>query len=966
MTSDPDQTGGYDPLDAIIGEYLQAVEAGTAPPRDELLAQHPHLADRLRAFFTDFDGVGRDASKFRLPDPQETVGVGDGRADLPKVRYLGDYELIDEIARGGMGVVYRARQVSLNRPVAVKMILAGTYATEQAVQRFRAEAEAAANLDHPHILPIYEVGEHDGHQYFSMKLVEGGSLAGQVEQFRANPKRTAELVATLARAVHFAHQRGILHRDLKPSNILLDADGTPYVTDFGLAKRVDADDGSTRTGAVVGTPSYMAPEQARGEKGLTTSADVYSLGAVLYELLAGQPPFKGESVFTTLKQVMEVEPTTPPGDRDLGVIALKCLNKDPAMRYGTAAEMADDLERWQRGEAITARPVGRVEKLNKWMRRNKAVTALGLSLFVAMCFGIGMSIKAAGEADRRAIAAEASEAVLKLERDETAKVSAALQVSEGLAQSRLYVSQVRLAQSASDQLQVGQAKRALDDTAPDLRGWEYYHLKAAADTSYRTVKLTRRPGHHLALSPDGKSLGYSDGWDHLYSLKLCKDAREADFFDGTHRGRNGPSVAPTRDRPSLLFSEDQREFYLFAVDGLKHYRFEDGKETVFGHINPEALRATGETLMGALVYSPDRKRIYSSGRGKLTCWNRADLKEMWSTPIGDQGECWAVAVSADENLFAVWVQNLAHRGQVKVYDRKQDKWVFDAGPYDVPRALRLTPDGKRLLMQQYGLGLAVWDVGTAKLLSCPSEWGNSMELHPTGKLAIQGMHNGDVVFFDVDQLKELARIRAHTDSVEHVVFSPDGALAATAGADKTIHLWDVPNRRRLRVLTGHTAGIRRLHFTPDGKTLVSGSADFTVKWWATDAGGPVVTLPLPEKRDVVGWAWLNDSERMVTAQQWWGTAEVKSGTAIEVWNTLTDRRERVIGTHGRLICSLAVSADGQWLLTGNTDYTAKLWDMRAGKEVRTHFTPTPKPPSDNWGEGPTGTRLLILALPHIR
>jgi hypothetical protein len=195
------------------------------------------------------------------------------------------------------------------------------------VRRFRAEAAAAANLDHPNILPIYEVGQHDGHQYFSMKLVEGGALSAKIAEWKSQPKQIAELMTTLAKAVHFAHQRGILHRDLKPSNILLDADGTPSITDFGLAKKVDADDGSTRTGAVVGTPSYMAPEQARGEKGLTTSADVYSLGAVLYELLAGVPPFKGESVFTTLKMVMETEPSTPPGDRDLGVIALKCLKR---------------------------------------------------------------------------------------------------------------------------------------------------------------------------------------------------------------------------------------------------------------------------------------------------------------------------------------------------------------------------------------------------------------------------------------------------------------------------------------------------------------------------------------------------------------------------------------------------------------------------------------------------------------
>src|SRR5262249_45483201 len=270
--------------------------AGQPPDREELLRRHPNLADDLRRFFADQDQLERIARPLR----DATQGTGaeptvPAAAPVPavgeQVTYFGDYELREEIARGGMGVVFRARQVSLDRPVALKLILAGTFASGDEVRRFRQEAEAAANLDHPHIVPIYEVGEHQGHHYYAMKLVAGGGLNAYLPRFVQDPRAAATLLAAVARAVHHAHQRGILHRDLQPSNVLLEwgaGDGpVPHVADFGLARRLDRG-GLTRTGAVMGTPEYMAPEQARAEKTLTTGVDVYSLGAILYALLTGQ------------------------------------------------------------------------------------------------------------------------------------------------------------------------------------------------------------------------------------------------------------------------------------------------------------------------------------------------------------------------------------------------------------------------------------------------------------------------------------------------------------------------------------------------------------------------------------------------------------------------------------------------------------------------------------------------------
>lgn len=372
-------------VDAAIAEYLAACDAGRPPERSRFLAQHPDLATSLVPFLDDHMQMKRAASPFG-PDLTLAQDGFPPFSTSERVKYVGDYELLHEIAQGGMGVVYQARQSSLNRDVAVKMILAGRFAKPSDQARFRLEAEAAANLDHPNILPIYEVGKHEERPYFSMKLITGGSFADLLSKRSTTTVRSlVSQLAKVCRAVHFAHQHGVLHRDLKPANILIDDDGTPYVTDFGLAKKTDSDDGATKTGAVLGTPGYMPPEQARGEKGLSTAVDVYSLGAILYEIITGQPPFRGETVYETIKQVIEVEPVEPrvvdpTADRDLAAIALKCLAKTPTERYSSTADLADDLDRWLNGEPTIARPPGSFALIVRWLRHNTAA-AVGLIAF---------------------------------------------------------------------------------------------------------------------------------------------------------------------------------------------------------------------------------------------------------------------------------------------------------------------------------------------------------------------------------------------------------------------------------------------------------------------------------------------------------------------------------------------------------------------------------------------------------
>ena len=357
------------------GEILGPVrKPGVDESTEARTADHQASAEPATTLAADSDATAADVTadeilvQNRRPggaNIAETGGaVGNGLQRGDHVRYFGDYEIHQELGRGGMGVVYLARQVTLNRQVALKMIRAGVLAGDIELRRFQNEAEAVALLDHPGIIPVYEVGEHEGQKYFSMKLVEGGSLADRLDDYKNDPRAAARLVADAAEAVHHAHLRGILHRDLKPANILIDDQGRPHVTDFGLARKVAGDSELTQSGAIIGTPAYMAPEHASGRRrAVTTAGDVYGLGAILYALLTGRAPFGGDSVVETLDAVRTRPPELPSRlnsklSQDLEVVCLKCLEKDPQRRYSSARALAEDLRRHLAGEPILAQPGG--------------------------------------------------------------------------------------------------------------------------------------------------------------------------------------------------------------------------------------------------------------------------------------------------------------------------------------------------------------------------------------------------------------------------------------------------------------------------------------------------------------------------------------------------------------------------------------------------------------------------------
>jgi len=405
--------------------------------------------------------------------------------DLPST--IWHYRVESEIAAGGMGVVYEAVDTRLGRRVALKMLRQVFFATEKERLRFQAEAELASQLDHPHIVPVHEVGEHDGQPYFTMKIVRGKSLADRPDEKSLPATEAAALMAKIARAVHHAHQRGVLHRDLKPANILLDASGEPWLTDFGLAKLLDAVSELTLTQTLIGTPDYMSPEQAAGRKGeISTGSDVWALGVLFYQMLSGRLPFQGESHSEVFRHVEERDPRPPSSiiqriDPDLETLCLRCLEKRPERRLSSAGEFADELERWQRGEPIHARRITGLERFRKWVRRHPYRTAmLAMLALITLCAVIAVTWQ------WRRAAANERQALANAENERRTAYSATL--ANALA--------------AREHHDFGQARHLLNSIDPELRGFDWRLLNGLCrGDELSSFRLGDGPGTEPTVSP---------------------------------------------------------------------------------------------------------------------------------------------------------------------------------------------------------------------------------------------------------------------------------------------------------------------------------------------------------------------------------------------------------------------------------------------------------------------------------
>ncbi len=555
------------------------------------------------------------------------------------------YKLLGELGRGGMGVVFKAQDVKLNRLVALKMILSGDYAEEAELERFRLEAEAVAKLQHPNIVQVFAIDECDGKPFFSLEFVDGGPLDKKLAGDPLPPREAALLLEQLARAMYYAHQRDILHRDLKPANVLLTKDGAPKITDFGLAKKLDDKENSkTQGGTIMGTPSYMAPEQALGKTTIGPAADTYSLGAILYEFLTGRPPFKGATVLDTLEQVRSQEPVPPRQlqpkvPKDLETICLKCLQKDVDKRYATAGELADDVKRFLDGEPIQARPTPAWERAWKWAKKEPKLAGamvVAAGLMVALVAGAVLfadeqgrlkgladteADKAKAQAKRADDAAKDAKAQAK-RADQAAKDATAERDAKDRPLTRsewlLYASQITLAQTAWKDSNIDLAYHHLDACRWDYRGWEHNYLYTLFNQNQRTVRGHTYSVWSVAFSPDGKQIVSASG------DILGNKSGEVKVWD-TATGQETLSLKGHTNRvTSVAYSPDGKHIVSGSVDKtVKVWDAATGQET---------LSLKGYTNgVRRVAYSPDGKRIVSGSEDKtVKVWDAATGQETLS------------------------------------------------------------------------------------------------------------------------------------------------------------------------------------------------------------------------------------------------------------------------------------------------------------------------------------------------